>query len=356
MDDCGAGDAMRLGFCVAAVRRAHPEAQVTMIASAGAASVYSGSPLVDRLIESRLYRRGLSPWRARVNKTVELCRLTLAAGIRNDLVIVFWWGSRLLAVLARIAGRGDRVGYGSSSTRLLSSPLGTFDLQGDEVEQHRRLLAAAGITERPAPTPLVTLSRETQENADRILRESGWDGRAPLVVIHTGSDWACQQWVPERWSEVADTVAASGAHVVFTGSAAEKAYVEVVRRDSRRSTASIAGLTTISDLAAVVRRARLLITVDSAAYVAAHAQGIPSVVLAGPSHPERIVSPSTTAIVKRTTEAKAREIAECKRPRYPAGGCLDYSCPLAGMREISVADVVRAVGSLGSAAGLGLAI
>jgi hypothetical protein len=35
-------------------------------------------------------------------------------------------------------------------------------------------------------------------------------------------------------------------------------------------------------------------------------------------------------------------INECKRPKYPAGGCQDWSCPMAGLREIRVSDALDA--------------
>jgi ADP-heptose:LPS heptosyltransferase len=346
MDDCGAGDALRLSPCVAAVRSAFPDARVTMIASEGAAGVYSGSRAVDRVVESRMYRR-LPLWRGRLNKGLELLRLSLAAGFRNDVVIVFWWGSRFLAVLAWITGRGPRIGYGSANNRFYTSALGAYDFEGDEVQQNRALLFAAGIAPAQTAMPSLVVGSEADKAAARILQRSGWNDASPLVVLHTGSDWACQQWAPRKWSEVADAIAGdSGAHVVFTGSASEREYIEGIRAGMKHVSGSLAGATSIVELAAVLRRASLLVTVDSAAYVVACSMGVPAVVLAGPSHPERLGASPRTAIVKRMDEGTAALISDCKRPRYPAGGCHDYSCPLAGLRELSVDDVLRAVGSI----------
>lgn len=342
LDDCGAGDALRLSFCVESVRRAHPTARITMIAGEGAAGIYRDSPFVDRLVESRLYKKHRPLWRGRLTKATELGRLVFAAGLRNDLVIVFWWGSRTLAALARIAGRGTSIGYAEGS-RLLSRSLGKFDYEGDEVVQNVRLLQAAGITERAAAAPSMTIPERTGADAEAILRDTGWDGRSPIVVIHAGSDWACQQWIPERWAAVADRMAGSGAQVVFTGTAPERGYIEHIRGSMVGRSASIAGMTTVGQLAAIVRRASLVVTVDSAAYVVARSQRVPSVVLTGPSHPERLGSSAPAEIVKRMTEGRAHQINECKQPRYPAGGCLDYSCPLAGLRELSVDDVLGAI-------------
>ena len=339
LDDCGAGDALRLSGQVRAIRRSFPDARVRMVASAGASAVYRSSRDVDEVIESRLYQRRQAGWRGRVRKLLELLRIAAAAGFDNDLVVTFWWGSRTLALLARLTGRGTRVGYGQAGR-------GPYDFSGDEMVQNTQLLEAAGV-ELPAGDPLPTLAvnAETEREAVRLLRGSGWDGSAPVVVVHTGSDWACQQWSPSGWAEVGDAlVSGYGAQVVFTGTRSEKDYVRRIRGAMHERSASLAGETPLPLLAAVLRLARLVVTVDSAAYVVARSQRTPVVVLAGPSHPERLArGGGEVRIVKRMSDATAQVIDACKQPRFPDGGCLDYSCPLAGLKELRTDDVLAAV-------------
>lgn len=344
MDDCGAGDALRLSAHVHAVRRALPDARIRMVASAGAAAVYARSPDLDRVIESRLYRKRTTGWKGRFRKTAELARLAGKAGVDNDLVITFWWGSRALSSLAHLAGRGLRIGCGQP-------PLGPYDFGADEMRQNTALLEAAGIPFGNAAHQLsLPVSDELDRETARLLLRAGWNGIAPVVVLHTGSDWACQQWSPSGWAAVGDALVSEyGAWVVLTGARSEKDYVRRIRAAMQGSSASLAGETSIEQLAAVLRRARLVVTVDSAAYVVAASQAAPTVVLAGPSHPERLGRAATEArIVKRMTEETALLIDACKRPRFPDGGCHDYSCPLAGLRELAVADVLRGIRATGA--------
>ena len=153
MDDCGAGDALRLGFCVRAVREALPDARLTLVVGEEAAAVYRQSPLADRLIVSRLYGRAHA---GRMSKLLELAKLVLAAGRGHDLVIVLWWGSAMLRLLAWLTGTGRRVGFGGRFGRLLSSRLGEYDFEGDEVSQNRLLLADAGIPGADVAVPTIT--------------------------------------------------------------------------------------------------------------------------------------------------------------------------------------------------------
>jgi ADP-heptose:LPS heptosyltransferase len=345
VDDCGAGDALRLTPYVEAVRAAMSDARLDMIAGTDAAQVFRHSQSIDRLFVSRLYRRDRSPGKRRLAKAMELGRLALVSGARHDLVIVFWWGSRLLAMLARLTGSSRRVGYGDPGW--FTTSLGRYDFDGDEVEQSWRLLAAAGISVRPAPAPSLEVPSDARVAADRLLAGAGWDGRSDLVLMHPGSDWACQQWLPERWSEVAGAIAAeSGCHVVFTGAASERAQIEAIRARLRLPSGNLAGMTSFIELAAVVRRARLLVTVDSAAYVVACSQGAPVVVLAGPSHPERLAASSPRAIVQKMGADRARAIAAHRRQRFAEGGCSGAGCPFPGLQEITTADVLRAVSSM----------
>lgn len=343
LDDCGAGDALRLAGHVHSVRLAFPAARLLMIASASAAAAYERSPDIDRVIPSSLYgaRQGRGD---RVGKATELLRLAVAAGVDNDLAITFWWGSRLLRWLARICCRGLRVGYGEP-------PVGPYDFSGDEMLQNSRLLEAAGVRHTGSGRlPRVQLGDGLEPAATTLLRDSGWDGRSRIAILHTGSDWACQQWSQLRWAALADTLVAEyGVHVVFTGTAPERDYVRKIRAAMNHRSASVVGETPLPLLTALVRSAQLLITVDSAAYVIARSQGVPVVVLAGPSHPERLLSGATTAsVVKRMDAGTAAAIDACKRPKFPAGGCHDYTCPLGGLRELAVDDVLGAVRSSGA--------
>ena len=355
MDDCGAGDALRLSPYVAALRLAFPDARVAMIAGPGAAEVYRDSASVDALVESHLYRRDLAPWAVPFWKAAELSRLAASSWPRHDLVIVFWWGSRTLATLARVLCRGKRVGFGRPGA--FTTSLGSYDFDADEMEQNWLLLDASGLTRRPVTRPVLEVPPQAEESALNLLRENGWDGRSPTVVLHPGSDWACQRWVPERWSEVADAIhAETGALIVLTGTGSERHLVDAIRSRMTAPSVSLAGLTPLVDLAAVIRLATLTVTVDSAAYVVARSQGTPVVVLAGASHPERLAGSAPAVVVRRMTELRAREVNEHRRHAFAEGGCQEGSCPFAGLTELAPGDVLEGVRQLLPAAAVRAAL
>lgn len=313
-----------------------------MLAGEEGAEIYRGSDHVDRLLTSHLFRRrrGSSLPRVRAAKVLESLRLALVMGRGYDLVIHFWWGSRLLRWLGWWAGTGRRVGFAPQPTRLLTTCLGPFDFRDDDVSQHRRLLAAAGVETGPALAPEIHTTADEVAAARELLARRGVPGPR-LVVLHPGSDWACQQWRQERWAELGDRLAAAGAALVFTGSAHEARRIDSIRAAMQAPAVSLAGATTVRELGAVLTLAQLCVCVDSGAHVVARAVGVPTVVLAGPT------TPQGAGALNRTGDELRSAIVACKEPKYPAGGCQNHACPMAGLRSIQVEDVVAAIEETG---------
>ncbi len=339
--DCGPGDVLRLSGCLAAVRDGYPDAEIVLLVDEVAAPVVERSRLVTRVVVNRLYntRAGAPRLRGRLRKARELARLVAALGGGYDLVLIFYWGTTLLNVLGRLLGR-RRIGYANRLPRLLSCRLGRYDPCGDPMAQNRALFRAARLRPPPpvAPSPIHTAADEVAVR--RLRAEHGVADARALVVMHPGSDWACQQWLPERWGALADRLALKyDAVIVFTGLAQEEAYIAGIQAWMRVPSVSLAGCTTLPQLGALLAQARLCVCVDSVAYELAQAAGTPAVVLAGPTRPEETTSgPRPPLIVNRAAPALRAAIVHCKESK--AGYCLDYSCPMAGLRDIEVHDVL----------------
>lgn len=105
------------------------------------------------------------------------------------------------------------------------------------------------------------------------------------VVVHPGAAAPARRWPAGRFAAVARQLAAQGARVVVTGSAAERGLAaEVVRAAGLPGEANLAG-TTLLTLAAVIARARLVICGDTGVGHLATAFGTRSVLLFGPVSP-----------------------------------------------------------------------
>ena len=145
-----------------------------------------------------------------------------------------------------------------------------------------------GIHERARWTRLVSaygMPADPDEVAiDRPDRPSPCPG---AVVIHVGAGHVSREWPVDRFAATAAALAPLGRPVVFTGDAADRERAEQAAQQSGQPpSAVLAGVLDLTDFAALVAAAGLLVSADTGAAHLASAYGTPSVVIFGPAAPE----------------------------------------------------------------------
>ena len=186
-------------------------------------------------------------------------------------------------LVVNLHGRGpesiaDAVGSGARSVLTHASPhfpeLPGPPWRADlhDVERWCRLIRYAGLTADPA---------------DLGLSSPRAPSSAPgAIVIHPGAAAPARRWPAQRFGAVARTLAAAGAPIVVTGSAAERDLADaVIASGGLPPAASLAGRLELDELAALVAEAGLVICGDTGVAHLASAFGTPSVVLFGPTPP-----------------------------------------------------------------------
>jgi ADP-heptose:LPS heptosyltransferase len=118
--------------------------------------------------------------------------------------------------------------------------------------------------------------------ADGWLAAQGIGAGDRLVVLHPGTGGPAKLWRADRWAAVADDLVAAGARLALTGGPGEEPLVEEVAMRMRARPPTLAGQTTVGQLAALLRRAALALGVDSGPLHLAAAQGVRTVHLYGP--------------------------------------------------------------------------
>ncbi len=185
------------------------------------------------------------------------------------------WAGAPPALAVNLHGRGPQSTYALRALapqRLLThGPDGpAWEQDVHEVDRWCRLLASVGIAADPA---------------DLALEPPGVNSPEPgAVVVHPGAAFGARRWPAARYAAVVRRLAADGHRVVVTGSAAEHDLAAQVGLDP---TAVLAGRTTLTELAALVAGAALVVCGDTGTAHLATAYGTPSVVLFGPVPPRR---------------------------------------------------------------------
>jgi lipopolysaccharide heptosyltransferase I len=118
---------------------------------------------------------------------------------------------------------------------------------------------------------------------DALLQHHGIDG-ADIVIMAPGTIWETKHWGTEKFAEVARHFMSQGFAVVLIGSQRERIVCEEVA-GLAPGVIDFAGMTTLNDLAALVRRSALNITNDSGPMHLAVALDRPVISIFGPTDP-----------------------------------------------------------------------
>lgn len=267
----GLGDLVISEPALAALRAAHPDAEITLLGAASHAELLTGRPgPVDRVLEVppvpgvRAGAGGpepedVEPW----------CAARRDEGY--DLAVQMHGGGRYSnGLLARL---GARVTAGTATPDAPRPDLWLpyWPYQHDSV----RWLELADLVGAPAVRlePRLTVTATDMATSYAALP---WDPR-PLVVVHPGATDARRCYPEERLGIVAQDLADRGARVVVTGSDGDRDRVERVAAGMREAPERLVGVLGLSGLVGTLSRAGLLLGNDSGPRHLAGAVGTPTV-------------------------------------------------------------------------------
>ena len=194
------------------------------------------------------------------------------------------------------------------------------------VDHHLALLAPLGIREAAKEIRLVLPQAAKDRAAAVIDKNNLGDG---FIILHPGSARSEKFWVASRWAELANQ---EGIRFVLTGgnSRMEQDHIAQIKSHLTRPVIDLSGQLDLLTLAALIARARLLVTIDSAPMHLAGAFGTPQVDLFGPTNPFHWHPRSKSAVVLHAGNAAP----------------LDHFVPLqrpGEMKEISTKQVIDAM-------------
>jgi heptosyltransferase III len=342
------GDVLLTLPAVAALRRVLPQAYLAYAAPAEAAPVAERSPHLDEVVSVPFppFARpdpGEPGWRDAL--PVEAAKLRG----RFDAALIVRPDDPWSAALVSAARIPIRLGFDMPRTRphltrVLPAPPGNRHVALDGFDVADGLLGLLSIearTVRVFETSLA-LSRDDEQEADGVLADA--QAGDPLIVIHPGSGWPLKNWLPARWRRLTAQLAhRTGTRPLVAGTAAERALVRRVVEGV--PAIALAGRLSLGALAAVHRRARLVVTTDSGALHLAAAMGAHVVALFGPGDPFRFAPPAPPSRVRVVrTGLPCSPCGTLEHP--PCGAARNPAC----VTGIGVGQVLEAVDELLEAA------
>jgi ADP-heptose:LPS heptosyltransferase len=272
------GDLLCAIPAVRAVRAAYPQARIALVGLPWAREL---AMRFSRYFDGFLEFPGFPGMPERAPQASAVPRFLDAANEEHfDLVLQMHGSGELTNPLAVLMGGALAAGFYRPG-HYRPDPQRFFEWHDDEHEVLRwlRLVRALGMEPRG-------------EQLEFPLREQDWAdwrslGLGDYAVLHPGSQLPSRRWPAERFAEVGDELAAEGLQIVLTGSARESTLTKRVRQAMREPAIDLAGETTLGALAAVIARARLLVSNDTGVSHIAAALRTPSVIVACGSDPKR---------------------------------------------------------------------
>jgi lipopolysaccharide heptosyltransferase II len=292
------GDVITATPALRALRDAHVATEIDLLLSPTVAPLFQGSPLATRVLvyDSPRYRRGATPSSAASLRDSIRARYDVIVEMRGDwhtLLLPFRTGAWRRVDRGTVRLRdwiGRRLSGGSERRR---APLHEVEANYEIV---RPLLAsaapppAASGTSMPRVPPMEAhVPQAAQDAVAQRLADARVDPARLVICIHPGASWRPRAWLPERFAAIADWLGEHyHAQIVLLGSGEERDVEAAVLRHARNGrVTSLFGTLSLPEVAALLRRSRLLVGNDSGIAHLAAACGTPTVALFGPQDPRR---------------------------------------------------------------------
>jgi len=276
------------------IRRRHPDARIDFVTLRENAAILDLYPQIDRRHLPDL-QRGVVRFLAQTLGTLRAIRRE-----RYDLLLDLEFFTRFTAIFSLLAGARRTHGFSAKGSHRghlhdVAVPFNVYKhvtanflalLRGPPLEQ-----VLPFDPEEPHALPALALPEKAWTRCHEALAaDPAWDDARPTVVVNPNAgDMALERrWPVDRVVGLVDALAERGdVNLVLSGSPGERGFVDgVVARLARpERVVNLAGRVGLIEFAALLERARVLVTNDSGPLHLAAAAGTSTVALFGPETP-----------------------------------------------------------------------
>lgn len=260
---------------IKALRDAYPNAYIAAMVSPYAKDIVEGNPYLDGVIiydkdgKHRSWRRSMK-FARRLKKE------------KFDLALILHPANRAhLAVF--LAGIRKRVGYDKKLGFLLTDRIKHTKQFGEkhESEYNFDLLRYLGI-EPPDKDLFMPINPQSEIWADQVLAQNKIEPGSRIAAIHPGASCPSKIWPDERFAEAADRLAQKYKFkLLILAGPKDIEKAKAVAEKMRSAAVNLAGRTSVSQLASILKRCALFISNDSGPVHIASAVGTPVISIFG---------------------------------------------------------------------------
>lgn len=323
------GDVLLSTPVIKAVKDYYPNSYLAFMVRPYAKDIVEGNPDVDEVIvydKFGEHRRILSS-----------IKFALALKKRKfDLAVILHPTNRV-NLITFFAAIPERVGYDRKLGILLSKKLKHTKQEGAKHEMEYSLDVVRSLGIEPKDKSLfMPLKQESEDWADNILKENNLSASDNIVAIHPGASCPSKIWPQKNFSELANKLAESyKARIIVIAGPSDELVANTVLKGIKYPVVNLAGKTSVSQLASILKRCRLFISNDSGPVHIATAVGTPVISIFGRKQPG--LSPKRWGPLGEKDKVLHKDVGciECL-----AHNCKkDFIC----LKAITVEDVIEAI-------------
>ena len=324
------------------LRELFPEARIDLVANSNFSELMRVNPDLDHVYS---YNKNWTAIRSyKFAKKLRMNNYQLGINIHGN------WRT---ALLLKLISADKSIGYGGKGRGLfldeevekdISSHMIEFYLDFlDNLRQSKHLETYFQTKEQDKKieslnsekaVPSLIVKEAYSQSAKRKLENLGLDKK--FVVLNTGGSWKTKRWPEKYFAEIADLLAEKGFKILFVGGPSDTERVSYIvgKLENEDMVYNLSGKTSLLELAAVLKRAELVVSGDTGPVHIAAAVGTDTVTIFGPSDEE-----------KYAPRGRAKNIL-IKNVDLSCRPCGEHECPLQHfkcMRELSPKMVVERI-------------
>ncbi|MDO8603445.1 MAG: lipopolysaccharide heptosyltransferase II [Candidatus Omnitrophota bacterium] len=320
------GDVMLIVPSLRVLKNHFSGAHISVLIGAKAKHILKNCPYVDELIlyDKNDKDRGLKG----LLKTAAILRR------KNFDMSIDFQNNRTSHLISWLGAIPQRFGYDNKKLSFfVNKRIKYLNIKATPLAEQFRLLKSMKIDTMGASTYLeIWPSKEDFSYINALLKNAWVSDSQVLVGINIGSSrrWETKRWPLKNFARLSDMLAEKDIRVVLVGSNDAADLAKEFAKISSAKPVNAIGMTSITQLAALVTRCRVFITGDSAPMHVASSMGVDFIALFGPTDPARHFEPNEKGVVVR----KDLKCSPCYKSKCRRNVC---------MENISVDEVYKLI-------------
>lgn len=323
------GDVVLTTPLIAELRRRLTPASLTVLTTPQARPLLEHHPAVDRVLvdAKRTTGKGLQGL-LRTARQLRQDGFTFAAAPHKSL---------RTALLLALAGIPYRIGFRQSPGWFLYHRTAVRDQDRHEVERILCLLRTQGVEPEDCDRqPFIDCDETARVRAHELLQVAEIREHDPFFIVCPGSVWPTKRWTVAGYAALVERLSDSYGHVLICGGPDDAQIAQAVHEHAHGKGVNLVGQADLLTFIALVDRARLVISNDSAPMHIATARNVPVVAIFCATTPSLGYGPySERAVVVEKKDLFCRPCSRHGTPTCPRG---TEDC----MRLITVEEVLAA--------------